>query len=106
MWQFTCSSQERYLYDNIWEYMLLFFFEIIFFCTDVRLITVLGQGLINVQYLQGIELQDTIIVLNDFCLTKKGQEKSSTKRKKCLNIEGEKTDTTMRFTEYFFNSST
>lgn len=63
----------------------------------------LGQGLINVQYLQGIELQDTIyIVLNDFCLTKKGQEKSSTKRKKCLNIEGEETDTTMRFTEYFF----
>lgn len=100
MWQFTCNSQERYLYDNIWEYMLLFFFEIIFFCTDVRFITVLGQGLINVQYLQGIELQDTIIVLNDFCLTKKGQEKSSTKRKKCLNIE--ETDTTMRFTEYFF----
>lgn len=62
----------------------------------------LGQGLINVQYLQGIELQDTIyIVLNEFCLTKKGQEKSSTKRKKCLNIEGEETDTTMRFTEYF-----
>lgn len=103
MWQFTCSSQERYLYDNIWEYMLLFFFEIIFFfCTDVRLITMLGQGLINVQYLQGIELQDTTIVLNDFCLTKKGQEKSSTKRKKCLNIEGEETDSTMRFTEYFF----
>lgn len=100
MWQFTCNSQERYLYDNIWEYMLLFFFEIIFFCTGVRLITVLGQGLINVQYLQGIELQDTIyIVLNHFCLTKKGQEKSSTKRKKCLNIEGEETDTTMRFTE-------
>lgn len=63
MWQFTCNSQERYLYDNIWEYMLLFFFEIIFFGTDVRLITVLGQGLINVQYLQGIELQDTIYIL-------------------------------------------
>lgn len=86
-------------YGNI---LVCYYFslKLFFFCTDVRLITVLGQGLINVQYLRGIELQDTTIVLNDFGLTKKGQKKSSTKRKKCLNIEGEETDTTMRFTEY------
>lgn len=91
---------------GIYRVCYYFSLKLFFFCTDVRLITVLGQGLINVQYLRGIELQDTTIVLNDFCLTKKGQEKSSTKRKKCLNIEGAETDTTMRFTEYFFNSST